>query len=297
MIDTIFISPSNDGDGDGTPDIFDNCPFLANPTQQDNDMDQYGSACDCDDTQPGVHPGATEIVDDGIDQDCSGADAVTCFLDVDGDGFGSFTTVIAEDGTCNAGQSEASVSGDCHDGNPSVHPGATEIVDDGVDQDCNGSDAVTCFVDNDQDNYGTNSGTTVIAFDGSCDASAGESAVMGDCNDGDPTINPGEFDIPLDGIDQDCNGSDATGSCCSLRVGDANGTGGDEPTIGDISVMIDAKFITGFCVGNIVCLTEADINQSGATTPDCDDITIGDISILIDYLFITGSSLGLANCL
>jgi len=297
MVDTIFISTTNDGDGDGFPDLVDNCPFVANPTQQDNDMDQFGAACDCDDSQNSVHPGATEIVDDGIDQDCSGADAITCFVDVDGDGFGSTTMVIAEDGSCDAAQSEAAVGTDCHDGNPSIHPGATEIVDDGVDQDCNGFDAVTCIVDADHDGFGTNSGTIVIAFDGSCDAAAGESDVIGDCNDGDPTINPGEIDIPNDGIDQDCDGSDATGSCCSLRVGDANSNGDDEPTIGDISVLIDAKFIAGDCTGIITCFPEADINQSGGLNPDCDDISIGDISVLIDYLFITGPALGLPNCL
>jgi len=86
-------------------------------------------------------------------------------------------------------------------------------------------------------------------------------------------------------------------SCCNLRVGDANGVGGDEPTIGDVSVLIDARFITGTCTGLIPCLAEADINQSGGPNPTCNDITIGDISILIDYLFITGSSLGLPNCL
>ena len=85
--------------------------------------------------------------------------------------------------------------------------------------------------------------------------------------------------------------------CCVDRVGDANGLGGDEPTIGDASVMIDAKFITGTCVGILECFTEADINQSGGIDPDCDDVTISDISILIDYLFITGPSLGLAECL
>ncbi len=84
--------------------------------------------------------------------------------------------------------------------------------------------------------------------------------------------------------------------CCSGRVGDANHSGGDEPTIGDISLLIDAKFITGSC-DVIACLTEGDVNQSGGEYPTCDDISIGDISILIDYLFITGPTLGLPDCL
>lgn len=87
-------------------------------------------------------------------------------------------------------------------------------------------------------------------------------------------------------------------TCCVSRVGDANGTGGDEPTIGDVSVMIDAKFIGGTCDGVIDCIAEADVNLSGGGYDlDCGDITIGDISVLIDYLFITGSGLGLADCL
>ncbi len=78
------------------------------------------------------------------------------------------------------------------------------------------------------------------------------------------------------------------GGCCEGMVGDANGLGGDTPTIGDISVLIDAKFITGTCDGIVNCFTEGDINQSGGSDPTCNDITIGDISVLIDHLFISG---------
>ncbi|MCD6249843.1 MAG: hypothetical protein J7J98_05910 [candidate division Zixibacteria bacterium] len=84
--------------------------------------------------------------------------------------------------------------------------------------------------------------------------------------------------------------------CQFCRTGNANGMGGDEPTIGDISTLIDAKFITGTCDGIIQCLEEADVNQSGGSGPTCDDITISDIAMLIDYLFITGPSLGLPLC-
>lgn len=82
--------------------------------------------------------------------------------------------------------------------------------------------------------------------------------------------------------------------CCTGRTGDANDSGGDEPTIGDISALIDLTFILGT---PLACWAEGDVNQSGGVEPDKDDITIGDISYLIDYLFITGPSLGLPDCL
>jgi hypothetical protein len=70
--------------------------------------------------------------------------------------------------------------------------------------------------------------------------------------------------------------------CC---LGDPNRSGG-EPTVADISTMIDAKFITGTC--NDICIGAADLNGSGGDSPTCNDITINDISMLIDCLFITG---------
>jgi hypothetical protein len=70
-------------------------------------------------------------------------------------------------------------------------------------------------------------------------------------------------------------------------VGDANNSKNDEPTIGDVSVLTDALFVTGD-MNILVCLSEADVNQSGGENPQRSDITIGDISYLIDYLFITG---------
>lgn len=109
------------------------------------------------------------------------------------------------------------------------------------------------------------------------------------CDNCPSHFNPEQADNNENGIGDVCD-------CCSGHVGDANGIGGDEPTIGDIILMIDVKFITMDC-GLLPCTSEADINQSGGSYPTCNDITLGDISILIDYLFISGPSVGLPNCL
>lgn len=73
--------------GHGLPDLLAAHQFLAGtPACADGDADGWfgadgcGTALDCDDGEPAVHPGAAEVPRDGIDQDCNGYDLTIAIL-------------------------------------------------------------------------------------------------------------------------------------------------------------------------------------------------------------------------
>ena len=79
----LFRTRESDRDGDGLVDSGDQCPDQhrgqfdadANGCPDDGDRDGVLAGTDCNDANPAIRPGAVDVPVDGIDQDCSGADA------------------------------------------------------------------------------------------------------------------------------------------------------------------------------------------------------------------------------
>ena len=70
-----------DNDNDGVGDGSDNCPAVPNPDQADFDDDGFGAACDCEDSNPLINPGASEVCD-GIDNNCDEQVDEACFTNI-----------------------------------------------------------------------------------------------------------------------------------------------------------------------------------------------------------------------
>ena len=158
---------------------------------------------DCNDGAAAVGPGATEVVADGVDQNCDSADS--CYQDSDDDGYGTTTVIAGLTLSCANDANRAAVSTDCDDGSSTVRPNATEIVADGLDQDCDEVDS--CYQDGDNDGYGTS--TVVAGLTLSCANDANRATVSTDCNDGSNSIYPTRTETVADGVDQDCDNVDS----------------------------------------------------------------------------------------
>ena len=178
---------------------------------------------DCNDSSLEVHPDAVEICD-SIDNDCddlvddndnSVSDQLNWYLDVDGDGYGSGSPLLAclepfPTGPVGLYVNEGT---DCDDTLVFLNPSATELCGDGLDNDCDGltDDAddsaldVLWYQDVDEDGYGDpNSPLSVSCVAPSLPAAANDL----DCDDTNADVNPLATEEWYDGIDQDCLGDD-----------------------------------------------------------------------------------------
>lgn len=157
------------------------------PLTTDFDGDGYTVQNDCDDRDPAVHPGATEICN-GKDDDCNGKTDEA--FDADGDG--SVTCALP------------GKPADCNDQDPTVHPGAVEACNN-KDDNCDGK--IDEGFDKDNDGY----------------YSCAHGSIAADCNDGDPGVHPGASEA-CNGKDDDCDGvvDDIPASWSSTAAGKAS---------------------------------------------------------------------------
>ncbi len=212
-----------DADGDGFGDASEfqptiSCDVLPNSVHNNDD---------CDDTDPTVNPQSPEICD-GQDNDCDDIkDGGLTFLpvwdDLDEDLYGD--TFKEQKNGCEAADGNSgfyviqngdpddlmlelnvvSNSTDCNDANPNVNPGSIEVCDS-VDNDCDGTidnaiqGGAKWFPDGDGDGFGAGIGESACSPPTDASVAAG-----GDCDDFDPSINPGAEER-CDGIDNDCDG-------------------------------------------------------------------------------------------
>ncbi|NOZ02571.1 MAG: hypothetical protein GXP54_11870 [Deltaproteobacteria bacterium] len=195
---------------------------------------------------------------DGKDNDCDGetdpegADGCwQLFRDEDGDTYGT------SDVRCLCGPEgawSAQVGGDCDDGDVWVNPSVTEACN-GKDDDCDGltdeEGTLGCkdhFLDVDGDGYGTPTEHKCL-----CGEESGWVVQAGDCEDGNPEVNPGAKEV-CDGVDNDCDGAiDPEGSAgCETYYFDGDGDG----------FGID---------GDAVCVCAAVGNYTTKTGGDCQD--------------------------
>jgi hypothetical protein len=130
-----LITYYTDADGDGFGSASD--PGQTSCTLVSGKVTNNG---DCDDSNPAINPGATEVCN-GIDDDCDGsADEglpfLTYYTDADGDGYGSASATGTS--SCSPIAGSVTNNSDCNDGNAAVNSAASEICGNGIDDNCNG---------------------------------------------------------------------------------------------------------------------------------------------------------------
>ncbi|PJA47442.1 hypothetical protein CO172_01435 [Candidatus Uhrbacteria bacterium CG_4_9_14_3_um_filter_36_7] len=191
------------------------------PVDVDADDDGAFDSVDCDDEDASVYPGAVEVCEDGIDQDCDGEDEECSPTETPVSPTATPVPVTPSPTPAPTpvppadydGDGYSVERGDCDDSDAATYPGATEVCDS-KDNDCdgsidNGAGNVTFYHDADGDGYGVSSSTTQA-----CAKPDGYASVAGDCDDEDATVYPNAPEL-CDGMDSDCDGVSSDEDCDS----------------------------------------------------------------------------------
>ncbi len=181
-----------DSDQDGFGDSFANS---ISATNNNVPAGYVRDNTDCDDSNADVYPGATEVPDNSIDEDCNDLYAYTFYPDKDGDGFGAGNPVIIElDLGANTPDNYATNDADCDDNNAAINPLVDEIAGNGIDDNCDGEvDVVERYIDADGDGYGSQNFSEAQGVTNNLD-----------CDDTNAEIHPYAIE-KLNGIDDNCD--------------------------------------------------------------------------------------------
>ena len=229
---------------------------------EDDDGFFVGDGCmeglvrDCDDGNPNIHPSATEVCGNDVDENCDGKkdECGDLCVDSDADGF------VGKTDDCPEGV-------DCDDNNNQINPDATEVCGNSIDEDCDGyDDSCDPCADVDEDGYvgasdecpegtdcddknnqiypgavevcGIQIDENCYALDAECPPECVDQDNDGygfgadcdgyDCNDGNAHVHPGANEICGNGIDDDCvDGDEVCPTACTDGDSDGFGRGTD----------------------------------------------------------------------
>lgn len=184
------VDPGADDDDDGVPNRTDNCPTVANHSQDDGDLDGIGDACDNCPSDPNA---------DQLDADGDGQGDVCQVNDGDGDG--------VEDAIDNCPSASNTDQGDQDDDGVGDVCDNCRTVPNFSQDDSDGDGIGDACVDADSDGDGRNDGDDNCPHQSNANQNDGDDDGIGDvCDNCVRTPNFSQVDSDGDGIGDACQG-------------------------------------------------------------------------------------------